>query len=156
MDFDHAVGHLTETYQITGGTGRFEGAKGSFALTATLKAVLFNASNAGRTFDEYGGALTEPFSQRRYGRKGKTNRNRSATSPPGENEAAVRHRFACTDTIRRPPCSERRYIKSVLADCPGTSSSRACPAGCGDCTPNHPPTFHFLRKRCASGCGNRE
>jgi hypothetical protein len=49
VDFDHrpaAVGHLTETYQITGGTGRFKGASGAFQLTGTLEAVLFSASNA--------------------------------------------------------------------------------------------------------------
>jgi hypothetical protein len=46
VDFDHGVGHLTETYQITGGTGRFEGASGALQLTGTLKAVLFSASNA--------------------------------------------------------------------------------------------------------------
>ena len=46
IDLDHLLGHLTETCQITGGTGRFEGAKGNLALTATLKVVLFNASNA--------------------------------------------------------------------------------------------------------------
>jgi hypothetical protein len=46
VDLDHGVGHLDETYQITGGTGRFEGAKGSsLALTATLRAVLYDASN---------------------------------------------------------------------------------------------------------------
>jgi hypothetical protein len=45
VDLDHVVGHLNETYQITGGTGRFEGAKGSLALTATLRAVLYDASN---------------------------------------------------------------------------------------------------------------
>jgi hypothetical protein len=46
VDLDHMVGHLTDTYQITGGTGRFEGAKGSLALTARLGAVLFDVSNA--------------------------------------------------------------------------------------------------------------
>jgi len=46
VDFDHGVGHLTETYQITGGTGRFKGASGAFQLTGTLEAVLFSASNA--------------------------------------------------------------------------------------------------------------
>ncbi|MDQ2776747.1 MAG: hypothetical protein M3Y57_17780 [Acidobacteriota bacterium] len=45
LDLDHMVGHLNETYQITGGTRRFEGAKGSLALTATLRAVLYDASN---------------------------------------------------------------------------------------------------------------
>ena len=37
---------LTVNYQITGGTGRFEGASGALTLTATLRAVLFNAANA--------------------------------------------------------------------------------------------------------------
>ena len=37
---------LIVNYQITGGTGRFEGAKGNLALTSTVRAVLFNASNA--------------------------------------------------------------------------------------------------------------
>jgi hypothetical protein len=46
IDLDHLVGHLTETYQITGGTGRFEGAKGDLALTSTVRVVLLNASNA--------------------------------------------------------------------------------------------------------------
>ena len=31
-DMNHLVGHLTENYEITGGTERFEGAKGSLAL----------------------------------------------------------------------------------------------------------------------------
>jgi hypothetical protein len=46
VDLDHVVGHLQETYQITGGTGRFEGAKGSLVLTATLKALLYDKSNS--------------------------------------------------------------------------------------------------------------
>ena len=37
---------ISVNYQITGGTGRFEGASGALTYTATLKAVLFNASNA--------------------------------------------------------------------------------------------------------------
>ncbi len=52
VDLDHLVGHLTETYQIIYGTGRFEGAAASCSvaqdctlkLTGTLGAVLFNAS----------------------------------------------------------------------------------------------------------------
>ena len=36
----------TVTYQITGGTGRFQGASGTLMSTATLFPVLFNASNA--------------------------------------------------------------------------------------------------------------
>jgi hypothetical protein len=44
-DMNHPVGHLTDSYEITGGTGRFEDAKGSLALTATMSAVLFDASN---------------------------------------------------------------------------------------------------------------
>jgi hypothetical protein len=46
IDVDHAVGHLTETYQITGGTGRFKGASGAFQSTGKLKPVLFSAANA--------------------------------------------------------------------------------------------------------------
>ena len=37
---------LTVNYEITGGTGRFEGATGALIYTATLTAVLRNASNA--------------------------------------------------------------------------------------------------------------
>ena len=40
------VGHLTETYQITGGTGRFKDASGTLTLTATSHPVLFSDSNA--------------------------------------------------------------------------------------------------------------
>jgi hypothetical protein len=46
VDLDHAVGHLTETYQVTGGTGRFKDVSGVLQLTGTLKPVLFSASNA--------------------------------------------------------------------------------------------------------------
>jgi hypothetical protein len=46
VDFDHSVGHLTETYQITGGTGRLTGATGTLQSTGTLNAVLFSASDA--------------------------------------------------------------------------------------------------------------
>ena len=46
IDFAAGVGHLTETYQITGGTGRFKGASGAITLTATLMPVLFSASNS--------------------------------------------------------------------------------------------------------------
>ena len=46
VDFDHLVGHLTETYQITGGTGRFKDASGTLQSTGKLKPVLFSASNA--------------------------------------------------------------------------------------------------------------
>ena len=37
---------ITVNYEITGGTERFEGASGSLTLTATMRAVLRNASNA--------------------------------------------------------------------------------------------------------------
>jgi hypothetical protein len=42
------AGHadLSVNYQITGGTGRFEGASGALTYTATLTAVLRNAANA--------------------------------------------------------------------------------------------------------------
>jgi hypothetical protein len=46
VDVDHLVGHLTETYQITGGTGRFKGASGTLQSTGKLKPVLFSAANA--------------------------------------------------------------------------------------------------------------
>jgi hypothetical protein len=45
IDLAAGVGHLTTTYQITGGTGRFKGASGALKLTAILTPVLFNASN---------------------------------------------------------------------------------------------------------------
>jgi hypothetical protein len=38
------LGQLTETYQITGGTGRFKAATGTLTLTGTLNAVLSDAS----------------------------------------------------------------------------------------------------------------
>lgn len=38
------LGHLTETYQVTGGTGRFQNATGQLSHTATLNVVLFDAS----------------------------------------------------------------------------------------------------------------
>ena len=40
------VALLTVRYQITGGTGRFEGASGALTYTYAHKPVLFNASNA--------------------------------------------------------------------------------------------------------------
>ena len=46
IDVDHFVGHLTETYQVTGGTGRLAGASGILESTGTLNPVLFSASNA--------------------------------------------------------------------------------------------------------------
>jgi hypothetical protein len=46
VDVDHLVGHLTESYQITGGTGRLEGASGALQLTGNVTPVLFSASNA--------------------------------------------------------------------------------------------------------------
>ena len=39
------VGHLTATYQITGGTGRFNGASGALKLTATFLPVVFSGPN---------------------------------------------------------------------------------------------------------------
>jgi hypothetical protein len=44
IDFAAGMAHLTEKYQITGGTRRLKGASGSLTLTATLIPVLFNAS----------------------------------------------------------------------------------------------------------------
>src|SRR5262245_52203210 len=46
IDLDHAVGHLAETYQITGGTGRFKGASGTLQSTGRLTPVLFSTANA--------------------------------------------------------------------------------------------------------------
>lgn len=45
IDLDHVVGHLAETYQITGGTGRFKGASGTLQSTGRLKPVLTLPSN---------------------------------------------------------------------------------------------------------------
>ena len=42
IDLSARMAHLTVTYQITGGTGRFKGASGTLTLTATLTPVLFN------------------------------------------------------------------------------------------------------------------
>jgi hypothetical protein len=44
VDLTTGLGHLTETYQITGGTGRFKGATGTLTLTGTLSVVLSDAS----------------------------------------------------------------------------------------------------------------
>ncbi|HEV2388742.1 MAG TPA: hypothetical protein VGS20_15980 [Candidatus Acidoferrales bacterium] len=38
------IGHLTETYQVTGGTGRFQNATGELSLNGTLNVVLNDAS----------------------------------------------------------------------------------------------------------------
>lgn len=38
------IGHLTETYQVTGGTGRFQHAAGKLRLKGTLNVVLSDAS----------------------------------------------------------------------------------------------------------------
>ena len=45
IDFAAGMAHLTENYQITGGTKRLKGASGTLTMTATLIPVLFNASN---------------------------------------------------------------------------------------------------------------
>jgi hypothetical protein len=50
IDLDHVVGHLTETYQITGGTGRFKGASGTLQSTGRLKPVLTSPSNPNVAF----------------------------------------------------------------------------------------------------------
>jgi hypothetical protein len=46
VDIDHLVGHLTESYQITGGTGRFNGASGTLESAGQLMPVMFSATNA--------------------------------------------------------------------------------------------------------------
>ncbi len=46
IDFTAGHANLTETYQITGGTGRFKGASGTLASTATWTPVVFNGPNS--------------------------------------------------------------------------------------------------------------
>ena len=46
VDLVAGVGHLSETYQITGGTGRFKGASGTLTLTGLVNPVLFDASGS--------------------------------------------------------------------------------------------------------------
>jgi hypothetical protein len=46
IDFSAGMGHLTESYQITGGTKRLTGASGTLTLTATVIPVQFNSSGA--------------------------------------------------------------------------------------------------------------
>jgi hypothetical protein len=46
IDLTVGVAKLTETYQITGGTGRFKGASGDLTLKGTVIPVFFSASNA--------------------------------------------------------------------------------------------------------------
>lgn len=46
VDFVAAVGLLTESYQITGGTGRFKGASGTLKLTGTVTPVLASGPNS--------------------------------------------------------------------------------------------------------------
>jgi hypothetical protein len=46
IDFATLLGRFTATYQITGGTGRFNAASGALTLTATWFPVLFNGPNS--------------------------------------------------------------------------------------------------------------
>ena len=46
IDFMAGSAHLTATYEITGGTGRFKGASGALTTTATWVPVLFKGPNA--------------------------------------------------------------------------------------------------------------
>jgi hypothetical protein len=46
VDLDHLVGHMTETYQITGGTGRLKGASGELQVTGKLNPVMFSSAGA--------------------------------------------------------------------------------------------------------------
>ena len=43
IDLSAGMAHLTQTYQITGGTGRFKGASGTLKLTAILTPAVFSA-----------------------------------------------------------------------------------------------------------------
>lgn len=44
IDFEAVMARLTETYKITGGTKRLNGASGTLTLTATVIPVVFNAA----------------------------------------------------------------------------------------------------------------
>jgi len=64
------MGHLTETYQITGGTGRFKDASGTLTLTGATSPVLLSDSNGavlltstGQFTGTISGAATEEESQ---------------------------------------------------------------------------------------------
>jgi hypothetical protein len=46
IDFMAGAAHLTETYQITGGTGRFKGASGTLTSTSTWTPTVFDASGS--------------------------------------------------------------------------------------------------------------
>jgi hypothetical protein len=46
IDLTAGAAHLTETYNITGGTGHFKGASGTLQLKGTVMPVLFSASNS--------------------------------------------------------------------------------------------------------------
>ena len=66
VDLTNGLGHLTETYQITGGTRRFKNATGTLTLTGTLSVVLFDASgdpklltNTGKFEGTVSGVATE-------------------------------------------------------------------------------------------------
>jgi hypothetical protein len=54
IDLAANVGHCTLTFQITGGTGRFNGASGSLTLTETALPVLADATNNPILFTEAG------------------------------------------------------------------------------------------------------
>jgi hypothetical protein len=46
IDVTAGAAHVTETYQITGGTGRFKAASGNLTSTATWTPVVFNGPNS--------------------------------------------------------------------------------------------------------------
>lgn len=46
IDLDHLLGHLTETYEITGGTGRLKNASGTLHVIGTLQPVMFSSTGA--------------------------------------------------------------------------------------------------------------
>ena len=54
VDLAAHVGHLTVTYQITGGTGRFKGASGDLRLTSTLHAVVVAADGRAKLLTNTG------------------------------------------------------------------------------------------------------
>ena len=54
INFEVGMARLTETYEITGGTKRFQQASGNLTLTATVTPVLFNASNMPALLTSFG------------------------------------------------------------------------------------------------------
>ena len=69
------MAHLTETYEITGGTRRLKRASGTLTLTATLIPVLFNASGGAQFLNGYRESSREQSSEWTLKRKTETTGN---------------------------------------------------------------------------------